>query len=475
MKKVLLFLFIATVIVKVSVVTTGCANIIPPQGGDRDSLPPALQKVTPGDSSRNFNGNKIEFEFDEFIGDMINAQQELLISPMPKTMPTVTSKLRNLTVKWKDSLEANTTYTINFGNTIKDINESNVLKNFTYTFTTGSYFDSLELRGNVILAETGKIDTTLIVMLHSSADDSAVVNQKPRYVARLDSKGNFHFRNLPAKTYYLYALKDDNRAYRYFGNKQVFGFAPAPVIISDTIAPVTLYAYGPAQAAVAGPALPATVNAGGRRATTVSADRRLRFSTNLSNNQQDLLNDFVMSFEQPLRKYDSTKVGLFTDSTYTPVKEFSFQKDSTGRQLTLVHKWKESTTYHFIVDKEFAEDSAGKKLLKTDTLSFVTKKLGDYGQLKIKFRNLDLTKNPVLIFLLNGNVTRSIPMNSAELLQPLFFPGEYELRILYDDNKNGKWDPGEFFGKKRQPELVKPVERKIIVKSNWENEFEIPL
>ena len=66
-------------------------------------------------------------------------------------------------------------------------------------------------------------------------------------------------------------------------------------------------------------------------------------------------------------------------------------------------------------------------------------------------------------------------MNSAELLQPLFFPGDYELRILYDDNKNGKWDPGEFFGKKKQPELVKPVERKIVVKSNWENEFEIAL
>ena len=475
MKKVLLFLFITVVTIKVSVFTTGCANIIPPQGGDRDSLPPALQKVTPGDSTRNFNGNKIEFEFDEFIGDMISAQQELLISPIPKTMPSVTSKLRNLTVKWKDSLEANTTYTINFGNTIKDINESNVLKDFTYTFTTGSYFDSLELRGNVILAETGKVDTTLIVMLHSNGDDSAVVNEKPRYVTRLDSKGNFHFKNLPAKTYYLYALKDDNRAYRYFGNKQVFGFAAAPVVISDTTNPVTLYAFGPAPAAATGPALPVTANAGGRRATVASADRRLRFSTNLVSNQQDLLNDFVMSFEQPLRKYDSTKVGLFTDSTYIPVKEYSFQKDSTGKQLKLVHTWKESTTYHFIFDKEFAEDSAGKKLLKTDTLSFATKRLSDYGQLKIKFRNLDLAKNPVLIFLLNGNVTRSIPMNSAELVQPLFFPGDYELRILYDDNKNGKWDPGEFFGKKKQPELVKPVERKIIVKPNWENEFEIAL
>jgi hypothetical protein len=54
-------------------------------------------------------------------------------------------------------------------------------------------------------------------------------------------------------------------------------------------------------------------------------------------------------------------------------------------------------------------------------------------------------------------------------------PGEYELRILYDTNKNGVWDPGEFFNKHKQPEVVVPIERKINVKSNWQNEFELVL
>jgi len=49
------------------------------------------------------------------------------------------------------------------------------------------------------------------------------------------------------------------------------------------------------------------------------------------------------------------------------------------------------------------------------------------------------------------------------------------MRILYDENRNGVWDPGEFFGKRKQPEIVRPVERRITVKMNWNNEFEISL
>ena len=86
-----------------------------------------------------------------------------------------------------------------------------------------------------------------------------------------------------------------------------------------------------------------------------------------------------------------------------------------------------------------------------------------------------MTKNPVLIFITGETVFKSIPLTSAEFSQSLFFPGEYELRILYDDNKNGIWDPGQFFIKHKQPELVKPIDRKIIVKPAWQNEFEIAL
>ncbi len=460
----------------------GCANIIPPQGGPRDSIPPVLLKATPGDSTRNFTGNKIVFTFDEFV-DVQAVQENLTVSPSPKINPSVDFKLNTVTVKLKDTLEANTTYSINFGDAIKDYTEGNPIKGFTYTFSTGKYIDSLELTGNVLLAETGKIDSTLIVMLHTSSNDSIVVKDKPRYVAKLDNKGNFIFKNLPPKTFYLYALKDDGGTRRYFNDKQLFAFADKPVIVSGKTEPVTLYAYS-VKPPVQQTAAPAGITIGNRnkRGEGIAADTRLKYLTNLNNGQQDLLSTFIMTFDQPLRSLDSTKIRLYTDSTFIPATAYTFKKDTSNKKILLVQaattgqtSWKENTTYHIIMDKDFAQDSAGKKLLKTDTLSFKTKKLADYGSLELKFRNLDIAKHPVLYFVVNETILKSVPLSSASFSQPLFLPGEYELRILYDDNNNGIWDPGQFFGKHKQPELVKSIERKIAVKPAWQNEIEITL
>lgn len=454
----------------------GCANIVPPAGGPRDSLPPRLLKAEPGDSTRQFNGNRFYFTFDEFV-EVQNAQQELLVSPLPRIDPVLDWKLNTVTVKWRDSLEPNTTYTIDFGKSIKDVNEGNVVREFTYTFSTGPFIDSLTLRGNVVLAETGKVDTTLIVMLHTLAEDSAVVNQKPRYVTRLDGRGGFLFKNLPPRVYYLYALKDENNTRRYFNDKQLFAFAEGPVVISDTVAPLTLYAYANTTAAAS--TAPATAPSAfpGRRGrdNATAVDRRLRFTTNLTEGTQDLLGNFIMSFEQPLKIYDSSKVSLRMDTSFTPVEDYSFRPDSTRRNLVLLHPWKENRTYHLILDRDFAEDSTGKKLLKSDTLSFRTRKLDDYGKLRLRVRNLDFSRHPVLQFVLNGKITHSQSMTGPDLEIPLFVPGEYELRVLFDDNLNGRWDPGEFFGVHRQPERVQPIGRTILVRPRWENEFEIAL
>ena len=449
----------------------GCANIIPPQGGPRDSLPPTLIKAAPLDSTRGFTGKRIVLTFNEFV-DIQNERENLLISPLPVNAPTVMVRLNQLTVRLNDSLEANTTYSINFGDAIKDYNEGNVLKNFTYTFSTGNYIDSLELKGTVTLAETGKIDTSLIVILHTKSNDSAIVKDRPRYIAKLDSKGNFSFKNLPPKTFYLYALKDDGGTRRYFKDDQLFAFADKPVVLSGSTEPVNLYAY----ASQTPPPVSTVNNEPGGRNRPNAADRRLRYQSTISNDHQhDILSPLSLSFELPLRKYDSSKIRLYTDSTFIQDTAYKFILDSTGKKLLLSNNWKSSTEYHIILDKDFAEDSTGKKLLRTDTISFKTKKPGDYGGLKLKFRNLDIAKNPVLLFVSGGQVVKSVPMTSPDFSQTLFPPGEYELRFLYDDNKNGIWDPGQFFGKHKQPELVKPVERKIVIKPNWQNDFEIAL
>ena len=112
---------------------------------------------------------------------------------------------------------------------------------------------------------------------------------------------------------------------------------------------------------------------------------------------------------------------------------------------------------------------------KQTRLILLPKKLDDYGSLKVSFTNIDLSKNPVLQFSQGGQVIKTFPLTSTELNQPLFSPGEYELSILYDANKNGRWDPGKFFEGRKQPELVKPLNKKITVHTNWDNEFEITL
>lgn len=448
----------------------GCANIVPPQGGPRDTIPPVLIKSNPGDSARNFTGNKIVFTFDEFV-DVQDVQGNLLVSPMARINPVVDFKLREITVKLKDSLEANTTYTLDFGKAVKDITEGNIMKNFRYTFSTGPYIDSLELEGSVIMAETAKPDSTMIVMLHSSKDDSAVVKEKPKYIARLDGKGRFHFKNLPGKTFYLYALKDEGGMRRYMNEKQAFAFADKPVDLLAKNEPITLYAYAKKEPA---PAMPTDLGIGSSKPKPgTAADKRLKFQSNLLNNQQDLLGDLALNFETPLKRFDSTGLRLYTDSTYQPVTELSMKTDSLASSITIQTNWKENTLYNLVLDKEFAEDSTGRKLFKTDTISFLTKKKSDYGSLKIRFRKLELEKNPV-VQLVNGQGTiKSFPLTATEFNLALFNPGDYEVRILFDDNKNGSWDPGQFFGTKRQPEKVILIGRKVTIKANWTNDYDI--
>lgn len=444
---------------------TGCANIIPPAGGPVDSLPPVLLDATPDDSTTNFRGNRIVLTFDEFV-DLQEVQQNLLFTPTFERNPEIMARLRTLTIRMRDSLEANTTYTFDFGNAIKDINEGNILRNFSYTFSTGPRLDSLQIRGRVLLAETGTVDSTLMVVLHNQLDDSAVRKQRPRYVTRLDGNGNFTFRNLPADTFAIYALGDAGGSRRYMSNSQLFAFSNDSLVLPRT-GEVTLYAYRETE-----PTPPGAPGAGTRPS---AADRRLVLNTNLAANQQDLLNNLVLTFERPLRTFDSTRIALSTDSVFTPVTAYTARLDTTEKILTLQTAWRPDTRYNLVLDRDFAEDTLGRKLLKTDTLVFNTRAEADYGRISIRVRNVNTVQNPVLQFIQNGKVVFGAPIANGTFSQRLFLPGEYELRVLSDTNRNGVWDPGQFFGVRKQPETVRPIERRISVKAALDNEFEVTL
>jgi len=384
-------------------------------------------------------------------------------------------RLRTVTVLLKDTLDPNTTYTINFGDALKDINEGNALRNFTYTFSTGPAFDTLSFSGKVLLAESGKVDTTIVAVLYRNMDDSAVVNERPRYIARLDSDGNFTFNHLPAGTFRVYAFGDGASGgaatYRRFNRNQNFAFADSPIVIRPNTPPVTLYAYK-SDTAARQPAATGQTPANGRG--NGGSERRLRYSTNLDNNEQDLLKNFVLTFEQPLRLYDSNRLRLTRDSSFTAVS-YSTRLDSARKQLTLQTQWAPATSYHLILDRDFAEDTLGRRLLKSDTLSFMTRKPTDYGRLRIRLRGADTTQNPVLQLLQNGTIVYSTSIKSGQMSIEQFTPGEYDVQVLLDRNNNGKWDPGQFFGTKRQPELVRQISRRITVRGGVNNEFDLTL
>ncbi len=467
----LLFFVVLVAVITVNMLgTAGCANMAPPTGGPRDSLPPRLVSAKPPDSARNFNSKKFNLEFDEFV-QLDNTNENLLVSPTPKIPPLVESKLRTVTVTIKDTLEPNTTYSIDFGNAIKDINEGNVYKNFRYVFSTGHAIDSLEVSGKVIIAETGKSDSTLIVMLHTHLDDSAVIKEKPRYVARLDPTGSFHFRNLPPGTFAIYALKDEGGQRKYMSQKQLFAFADSPVN-TEKPGSITLYAY--LERDTVKPKPPATP-AKTTKPSKEEKDKKLRLESNLGNGVLDLLDTLKFSFRQaPLKEFDSSRIRLTTDK-YEPIKGYRIVKDTGNQHISIFNSWVENTPYNLIFEKEFATDTAGRTLTQTDTIAFRTKKESEYGLVRLRLLNLDLSKDPVLQFVQAEQVKYSYRFVTREFYAKLFVPGEYELRILYDANKNGVWDPGEFFGKHIQPEKVQPLSRKLNVKANWDNEVDITL
>src|SRR5215208_2652698 len=136
MRKALFFCFIIFTFVIYLTSESGCANIVPPQGGPRDSTPPVLLKAEPRDSTVNFRAKHITLNFDEFI-QLKEIQNNLLFTPTFQNNPEIKEKGRTLTITFRDSLESNTTYVLNFGNAITDLNENNVLKNFVYSFSTG--------------------------------------------------------------------------------------------------------------------------------------------------------------------------------------------------------------------------------------------------------------------------------------------------------------------------------------------------
>jgi hypothetical protein len=458
----IIFLIVAGLCYLLSILGSGCAQVGMPMGGPRDTIPPVLLKSVPPNRTLHFTGNRATFNFDEYV-HLQDIQKNLLVNPVPKIIPNVTSKLRTVSIKIRDTLQPNTTYSFAFGNSIQDINENNPLHDFTYVFSTGDFIDSLQLQGKVLLAETGKPDSTLLVLLYKNLDDSAVYKEKPKYVASLDSLGRYHFKYLAAGTYHLFALKDESGQKMYNNPSQLFAFADSAIHITKAVEPVELFAY--------------VEEKNTKRPVTSASNKKnpekiLKYASSVSSGPQDLLTPLTLTFTTPLKDFDSAKMKL-SDTLYNPIAA-AISLDSTSKIITVKTAWTEDMHYRLLIDKDFAVDTLGDELKKADTIHFKTKSEREYGSLKLNFKNLGKITRPVLQFVQNNEVVDSFKISSPTFNVKLFNPGEYELRILDDENDNGKWDPGSYHLRK-QPEKAMAIPKKISIRGNWDNEYDIEL
>ena len=148
--------------------------------------------------------------------------------------------------------------------------------------------------------------------------------------------------------------------------------------------------------------------------------------------------------------------------------------DSSRTKISLAVKWIEAKVYLLIVDSSAIIDSANNHLVNADTIRFYAKEQANYGNVVLRFSNLDLIKHPVLQLVQGDEIKYSYALNALEWSNKFINPGEYEIRILFDSNNNGKWDTGDY-SKKLQPEKAITLKDKLAIKANWDNERDIKL
>ena len=189
-----------------------CANAVAPTGGPRDERPPVVVEAVPENHCINFNGKKIEITFDEYI-TLENANQNVMISPPLSEKPDIKLKNKTVVIKFKEDLASNTTYTINFGASIKDLHEGNQFKDYVYSFSTGDHIDTLAIAGKVLNASDKKPVEGVYVSLYATDRenlDSLPMTTIPDYITNTDQEGKFSLNGLADKKYLVFALKDAN-------------------------------------------------------------------------------------------------------------------------------------------------------------------------------------------------------------------------------------------------------------------------
>ncbi len=511
----------------------GCASIQKPQGGPRDRVPPKLLKATPLNKTKNFSAKEIVLEFDEYF-KLNNQYQEISVSPAQEKPPEYHIKQRSLVIDLKDSLHKNTTYVINFGKAIGDVNENNILKNFTYVFTTGNEIDSLTIAGKVINSETQEPEKEATVFIFTSKQDSALFGKKkPAYYSTTDTAGNFKISNLHANTYRIYALKEASPNKIYDNDQELIALLPRDIRLKKDTAGIQLVLFKQIppkfrvidrkinpdgtlfytfNKGIANPSLrilqPATLNNSKlvefsknadtaklylrnvdfdsikvavlstnkaldtitlRRGKKETYKRSLGISNNLSANVLKPKTDLQLSASFPIESTNEAQIVLNEDSI--PKYGFSLEKDTSSlRKYTLKYPWRPGKHYDVLLNEGTFIDIFGNKNKKS-TFSFQLDKDENYSTM-IFYVTLPDTSKAYIFELLNSEnkVIKSVPFNhNGKISFSNYSIGKYRARVVYDINKNGRWDTGNLINR-ILPEPIWYYNKEITLRANWELE-----
>ena len=506
-----------------------CANRGTPTGGDIDEQAPIVLKAEPANFSTDFNVPEIEIQFDEYIR-LNNLQNELIISPPIEPAPLIipmSSASKIMTISGLDSLNKNATYSFHFGESIQDNNERNPLTNYRYVFSTGKYIDSLKIKGSVkdaINREIGESINILLYEVDSLFNDSIIYKRKPKYVGKVvDTTAIFSIQNIKKGKYLIIALEEENKDYIYQNKVDKIGFSKDIIELpNDSIKNLTVFKeslpfkigkpkqrtnksfafgyegdYEPFDIKIINPE---TINYNSRIIKDSKSDSLIYFlktEANLDSIVFEVVNEkildslkirikekendslviksmqnktlkfndeFIIEGNIPFEKIEEDKISIMNkDSIFI---DFEYKLDSLNNQ------------YKFSFDK-LEEEEYSIKLLPgaitdfynstNDTILYrvKTKTYNDYGNLRLNLRN---AKYPIIIQLVSSSGEKKYEIYSKNLSGVDFTnidPGKYFIRIIYDQNKNNRYDSGNYL-KKIYPEKVIYYPDEIDVRAGWD-------
>ncbi|MDE5786595.1 MAG: Ig-like domain-containing protein [Duncaniella sp.] len=207
-------LAVGVIAVAVGAIVAACASIGRPEGGPRDVTPPVYVKSNPHPGTTRVTGTRITIDFDENV-QLDDPGSKIVISPAQRTSPAISANGRRITVDLRDTLVPDVTYTIDFADAIKDLNEGNVLDGFALDFATGDTIDTLRISGMVLEARTLEPAQGMLVGVYSAFTDTTLTTVPFERITKTNQLGQFTIRNLKAGHYRIFAVNDVNRDFHW--------------------------------------------------------------------------------------------------------------------------------------------------------------------------------------------------------------------------------------------------------------------